>query len=288
MFAWINGQYYSENEAVVSVFDRGFLYGDGLFETLRIENGRPIQWQAHWTRLTQGAASLCISMPWTDVQVRNTVEELVKRNELPDSILRIALTRGRGQRGYSPKGADQSTLVLTLHRPRVDSATHLEGVKLAVSSYRVLAGDPLLRIKNSSQLVRVMARAEAESKAGDEALLLNQYDRVAEASSANLFWLQDNILYTPPISDGALPGITRAAVMKCCPLLDIPCIETKTRLQDLTTADGVFLTNSAWGIVEATVLDTNPLRRSDTFGRIVQAYRQFIQQSESMQSSYTA
>jgi aminodeoxychorismate lyase len=270
MLAWLHGQFVPERDAVVSVFDRGFLYGDGLFETLRFEDGCPVQWQAHWNRLTQGASALGIAIPWTAEQLRNAAGELILRNQLTKGILRITLTRGCGRRGYSPKGAGNPFLALTLH-PAPESHGQ-EGLTLAVSSYRVLAGDPLLQIKSGSQLVRVMARAEAG--AAGEALLLNHHGRVAEAASANLFWLQENRLHTPPLSEGALPGITRATLIELCPRQGLRCIETETRLEDLHQSEGVWLTNSSWGIVEATTLDGTPLPRSAA--SLLQACRQSV------------
>jgi branched-chain amino acid aminotransferase len=224
--------------------------------------------------LTQGALALGIRLPWTDGQTQNLIEELSTRNELPNCVLRITLTRGRGLRGYSPKGAGEPSMVLTLHPlPTPDPARSI-GITLAVSSYRVLAGDPLLQIKSGSQLVRVMARAEAEALGAAESLILNHHGRVAETAGANLFWVCGNVLRTPPISEGALPGITRAAVMELCPGLEIECVEAETSLEDLKSSNGVFLTNSGWGVVEAIALDGAPLARSVLAGRIIQAYGQ--------------
>ncbi|HEX4644553.1 MAG TPA: aminotransferase class IV, partial [Verrucomicrobiae bacterium] len=110
-FVFLNGQFVPEEQAVVSVFDRGFLYGDGLFEALRVYNGQPFRWTQHLERLQRGADFLKIRLPFTAAELRNHAAELIRRNQMPECLLRLVLSRGVGPRGYSPRGADLPVLV---------------------------------------------------------------------------------------------------------------------------------------------------------------------------------
>src|SRR5437773_1691656 len=115
MLVLLNGQFVPEQEAMISVLDRGFLYGDGLFETLRVFNGKPFRWQQHLERLQRGADFLKISLPFAPEELSDFVEQLIAKNQMPSSLLRITLARGVGPRGYSPKGAERPSLVMSLH-----------------------------------------------------------------------------------------------------------------------------------------------------------------------------
>jgi branched-subunit amino acid aminotransferase/4-amino-4-deoxychorismate lyase len=115
VIVFLDGQFVPEKEARVSIFDRGFLYGDGLFETLRIYGGKPFRWEDHLERLSRGAEFLKIAVSFSSDALREKCHELIERNKMPDSVLRLTLTRGIGERGYSPKGADKPTLAMTLH-----------------------------------------------------------------------------------------------------------------------------------------------------------------------------
>src|SRR5215475_13951054 len=117
MVVFLNGEFVPEDRAVVSVFDRGFLYGDGLFETMRVFNGKPFRWRQHCERLQCGADFLGIRLPFTVEALRGFVGELIAKNNLPDALLRLTISRGIGARGYSPKGADKPTTTMSLHPP---------------------------------------------------------------------------------------------------------------------------------------------------------------------------
>src|SRR5438067_521506 len=120
---FLNGKLVLEREAVVSVFDRGFLYGDGLFETMRVANGNPFRWKQHWHRLNCGAKFLGIRLTFSETELRKAADRLVAENALPESLLRLSVSRGVGPRGYSPKGADHPTTVISLHpAPKINPA----------------------------------------------------------------------------------------------------------------------------------------------------------------------
>src|SRR5437879_212281 len=137
MFVFLNGQFVPEEEAVVSVFDRGFLYGDGLFETLRVAGGKPFCWAQHLQRLQRGADFLKLRLPFGAEELRAAAARLVQENQMPESLLRINLSRGVGPRGYSPKGADQPVLVMSLHPAPAIDLEHPPQWRLLTASLRL-------------------------------------------------------------------------------------------------------------------------------------------------------
>lgn len=261
MLVFLNGEIVPLDRAVVSVFDRGFLYGDGLFETFAVIDAIPLRWDAHWQRLTAGAAALRMKLPFDSEFLRDQAIELCCVNELEEPTLRLAVSRGIGERGYSPRGADEPTVVMSVHSSPIHTERAAQ-VKLHTASQRVPAGDPLTAHKTANKLLHVLARAEADAAGADEALLLNSRGELAEAASANIFWLEDDVLHTPPLACGALPGITRADVLAWCAANQVAAHETIADPTRLRAADGIFLTSSARGVVEVVALDGQPLATS--------------------------
>jgi branched-chain amino acid aminotransferase len=276
MIVFLNGRFVPEDQAVVSVFDRGFLYGDGLFETIRVFNGQPFRWVQHFARLRRGATFLGIHIPFKGRELAAFARQLIERNRMPDAVLRLTLSRGVGRRGYSPKDASQPTLVMSLH-PAPDATTaQPPRWKLITASVYVAEGDPLARFKTCNKLPQIVARAEVEAAGADEALLTNSSHLVTEASSANVFWIEDDTICTPPLFVGMLPGVTRATVFELCGQLGLPVAETTAMPLDLQAAAGVFLSLSSWGIVEVASLDGCRLRRSPLIGRLRAAYAELL------------
>lgn len=265
MHVFLNGRCVPEAEAVVPVSDRGFLYGDGLFETLRVVQGRPFCWEAHLARLSRGAGILRLRVPSSPADLLAAVSRLVELNGLPDAVLRLTLTRGPGPRGYSPKGADSPTLVLSLHPAPPPPS---EPVRLITSTHRLAAGDPLATVKTCSKITWVMARAEADAQGAHEALLLNTSGHLAEATASNLFWVRQGAVCTPPLEAGALDGITRARVLQACAALGIPSRETAAPPAVLSSAEGLFLTGSVSGVVEVGELDGRSVPLSPVTARL--------------------
>lgn len=273
MLVFLNGEFVEEAEAKVSVMDRGFLYGDGVFETLRVYRGVPFRWDAHMRRLHRGLEELSITPPVDDARLRAVADELIERNHASDSILRIHITRGSGNRGYASASADKPTLVITTH-PAPAASPAPPVWTLITSRFRLQSDHPLNKVKSSNKLLNVLARDEAARAGADEAILLNERDDVVETTSANLFWIQGDAVFTPPLASGALAGVTREVVMEICESLQIPCREDTGTLATLSTADGVFLTLSSWGVVETASIDLTELKRSPLTERLYTAYRE--------------
>lgn len=276
MIVFLNGKFVPEEQAAVSVFDRGFLFGDALWETLLVTGGRPFRWPEHLRRLQQGVDALKLSLPYSRDQLLAFAAQLIERNQMPEAVLRLTLSRGVAARGYSPRHATNPAVVMTLHpAPLIDPAQPPRW-RLITSSLRLPANDPLARFKTANKLRHVLARAEADDAGADDALFLNTNGRLAEAASANLFWVKNKVVRTPPLSAGPLPGVTRRLVLQLCQKMKIPARQTLARPGALRQADGVFLTLTSFGIVEVESLDGKKTRRSPLTRKLHAAYRALL------------
>jgi aminodeoxychorismate lyase len=276
MFVFLNGQFLPEVQAVVPVNDRGFLLGDGLFETMRVAGGRPFRFAQHLERMARGADFLKIKPPFSAKELEKFAGQLIGQNKMPEAILRLTLTRGPGGRGYAPDGRSKPTVVMTLHpAPALENPIEWN---LITSSFRIIAADPLASFKTTSKILHVMARAEAAAKGVDEALLLNTKGEVAETAGGNLFWIQDNKVCTAPVECGVLPGITRSVVFEICRALGLETDQHVIKPEVLKNSGGIFITQSVFGIVPVAAFDGQPVAPSPLVGQIVPAYRGMLAQ----------
>jgi aminodeoxychorismate lyase len=294
MLVFLNGQFVPEAQALVPVNDRGFLYGDGLFETLRVCGGRPFRLPQHLERMMRGADYLKIKCPFTPKELEQFAGQLIEKNKMPEAVLRVTLTRGPGERGYTAPVNNRPTVVMTLHAPpgapasgtaRSNPSLPQQAVpeagapiqwRLITSSYRIPAGDPLSSFKTLNKLTHVMSRREAVEKGADEALLLNTNGEVAETAGGNLFWICDGQICTVPTSCGALPGITRAVVMEICQTLSLPMNERVIKPGALRNAEGIFITQSVLGIVPVAAFDGKLVARSPLMEQISRVYGEML------------
>jgi branched-chain amino acid aminotransferase len=272
MFVFLNGQIVPEEQAVVSVFDRSFLYGDGLFETMLVLKGKPFRWEHHLERLERGAEFLRLRIPFSREALRGFADELIAWNRMPESLLRLTLSRGVGRRGYSPQGAERPFVVMSLHPAPVLDAQNPPRWRLVISSLRLPANQSLAQFKTCNKLPQILARTEADAAGAEEALLLNTDGFVVEASSSNLFWIQGEAVCTPALVSGILAGVTRTVVFELCRTLGLETRETNITLPALKQTQGVFLSLSSYGIAEGISLDGQPLAQSGLTARIRAAY----------------
>ena len=271
---FINGKFLSEAGAVVPVNDRGFMYGDGLFETMRVVNGKPFRFAQHLERMTRGADFLKIKPPFAPKKLEKFAVQLIEQNKMPDAMLRVTLTRGPGERGYTPETGGKPTTVMTLH-----AAPSLEKTiewNLITSSFRIPAADPLSSFKTTSKILHVMARAEAAEKGADEALLVNTNGEVAETAGGNLFWVYDDKICTVPTGRGVLPGITRAIVLEICQAMGLQTSKRVIKPEALRNSRGIFVTQSALGIVPVSVFDGESIAPSPLVDQIARAYNEML------------
>jgi aminodeoxychorismate lyase len=274
MIVFLNGDFLPESDAVVPVNDRAFLYGDGLFETLRIVNGRPFRLAQHLERLVRGADFLRIKLPYPPKAIQKFAEQLLEKNALKEAALRITVSRGVGERGYSPKGADHPLMVMTLHP--APSLTEPVEWSLITSSYRIPASDPISSFKTTSKLLHVMARLEAEEKGANEALLINTNGEVAETTSGNLFWVYQDNICTVPTGRGVLPGITRAVILEICQGMGLETNKRVIKPEALRHSQGIFISQSILGLVPVTSFDGLTIPPSPLVDQIAHAYYEML------------
>ena len=276
MRVFLNGQFVPEDQALVSIFDRSFLYGDGLFETIRVHAGKPFRWQQHVERLQRGAEFLRLRLPYGPAEILAFADQLIELNRMPESVLRLQLSRGVGPRGYSPQGAERPALVMNLQPAPVIDPNHPPRWRLITAAWRLLVAEPLAQFKTCNKLPQILARAMADAGGADEALLLNTNGEVAEAASGNLFWIDGETVCTPPVSSGVLPGVTRAVVLEICGQLKLDVQEAGIPPDRLRQMEGVFLSLSSRGVVEVGSLDGQPLSQSPLVGRLRAAYAEML------------
>jgi branched-chain amino acid aminotransferase len=271
----LNGRLVPAAQARISVFDRGFLYGDGLFETLYLWRGQSFRWEQHLERLEQGAQMLGIPLPFTRPQLEHHLKRLAAR--LPEqAVLRLAVSRGCGPWGYSPSGCNKPTWVMSAHPAPQIVPGKPAAWNLITSNLRLSHLDSLAACKTANKLAQILARTEAEARGGDEALLLNDLGQVVEAASANIFWLKGNTLGTPILSAGALPGITRQTICELAPALGLRVKLGNITVRELRQMDGVFLSLSTRGIVEVASVDGKRIAANPRIHALHEAYWRIV------------
>lgn len=207
----LNGTLVEESAARIAPDDRGFLLGDGLFETIAVKRGQARRMAAHLERLRTDAHIIGLALPWPDTSLAAWIEKTARDNDLPDAAVRLTVSRGPGPRGIAPPAETQPTLLMTA-APLPDFS---DPVRVVISSItRRNERSPLSRVKNLNYLDNIVARQDAAKNGADDAILLNTQGNVAESTVANIFALIDGAIVTPPITDGALPGVMRADVLK--------------------------------------------------------------------------
>jgi aminodeoxychorismate lyase len=276
MIVFLNRQFLPEAQAVVPVNDRGFLLGDGLFETTRVASGKPFRFAQHLERLARGADFLKIKLPFTPKELEKIAAQLVEQNKMPEAILRLTLTRGPGGRGYTPDDKSKPAIVMVLHP--LPPPSNPAGWNLVTSSFRIPAADPLASFKTTSKILHVMARAEAGEQGADEALLLNTNGEVAETAGGNLFWIYHDKVCTMPAACGALPGVTRAVVFEICQALGLKMNQHAIKPEALKNSTGLFVTQSVLGIVPVRAFDGLPVTPSPLVDQIARAYNELLVQ----------
>ena len=264
---FLNRRFVPENKAAISVFDRGLLYGDGLFETVRIYGGKFFRLRAHIKRLYEGLKVLGIKIPYTRAEMEIFTRELAISNRINEGFARIVVSRGEGFLGFSPRGS-ASPHVAICARERSVSLRRKEVWKLTVYDRPVVP----IPLKSLSYLPHVLAKKYAEESGFDEALLTNPKGKVVEATGSNVFLCKDSQILTPPLSIGCLPGITRAEVMKVAKEEGFKIQEKEFGIEECKKADGLFLTNSLLEIVPCYI--KKPLR-SEILAQITQLEASF-------------
>ncbi len=281
-----NASFVPLSQARISPLDRGFLYGDGVFETLRVYGKRLFRFEDHAERLAASAAALRIPLPCSARQMREAILALLEANGLSDASARIAVSRGVGLRGPSLRGEFRPTIVIMVSPFQGYPANWCEnGIHVIASRVRVDASSPLPSHKTANYLTYILARAEAEDAGAQEALLLNSHGHVAEASTANVFLVEQGRVVTPSTQANILPGVTRKVVLELARARRLPVEECLFGLDRLLSADEVFLTNSLMEIMPVTSMQNADRRLVFSDGRpgaltraLAGAYRALIRE----------
>jgi branched-chain amino acid aminotransferase len=254
---YIDGKFYSEASAKVSVFDHGLLYGDGIFEGIRFYNGRVFRLEEHLARLWDSARSICLEIPMTVRDMTEAVLETIRQNHLRDGYIRLLVTRGIGNLGLNPTQCKSpSVIIIAATIALYHESFYRKGLTIVTCATRrsnPAALNPA--VKSLNYLNNVMARIEANLANADEALMLNDAGNVAECTADNVFVIKRGQIFTPPITAGALRGITRGIVFEIAAELGIKVLETDITRHDIFVADECFLTGTAAEIIPVVKAD---------------------------------
>lgn len=257
MKIYLDGSFYSKEEAKISVFDHGLLYGDGVFEGIRAYSGRVFRLSEHIERLFDSAKAILLTIPHTPAEMEQIVLETCRKSEIRDGYIRLVVTRGVGDLGLNPNKCPRPTVFciatgISIYPERV----YREGLKVVTAATQRIGPAALSpAIKSLNYLNQVLARIEGNLAGADELIVLNHEGHVAECTADNIFVVKKGRLLTPPVSAGALGGITRRAVMEIARELGMPAEEVNLTRYDLWVADEVFLTGTAAEVVPVREID---------------------------------
>lgn len=257
MKIFLNGKFVSEKQAVVSVFDHGLLYGDGVFEGIRLYDTKIFRLDQHLDRLFASAKTIMLPVPMTKADLARACCETCRRNNLKNGYIRLVITRGVGYLGLNPFRCKSPTVFIIASTIELyPEEVYQQGVKLVTAStIRVNPAAVSPSVKSLNYLNNIMAKIEAVNAGTVEALMLNSEGHVAECTGDNIFIVRNNTIETPPISAGALNGITRGVVFELAAHMGIPAVERNLTRYDIMTADECFLTGTAAEIVPVSALD---------------------------------
>ncbi|KKL89699.1 hypothetical protein LCGC14_1912090 [marine sediment metagenome] len=278
MQVFLNDKLVPESDARVSVLDRGFLYGDSVFETLRAYGGVPFMLSTHLRRLARSADALGIHIPISIDELRSAVMSTLEANSLKSAYLRVMVSRGVGPPGFDPTADTTPTLVVLARElsPYPDEM-YTDGVKLIVSPVRrnhPQALDP--SIKSGNFLNNILAKADASRAGAYDSVMLSLEGFVAECTSSNIFFARDGVLYTPSTRVGILDGITRETIIAQAHKMNIQVREGEYTLESLMEAEEVFITNTTMEVMPVRAVDDRTFRPGPLAKMLREAYQALI------------
>jgi len=279
---YLDGQIVPESQAKISVFDHGVLYGDGVFEGIRFYNGRVFRLEQHIRRLYDCAKALLLNVPLTPGEMIKATCDTVRANGLRDGYIRLVITRGVGPMGLNPyKCPKPSVFIIAASIQLYTEEAYLNGLTMATVATRRPSHDILSpQVKSLNYLNNVMAKVEAIQAGAEEGLMLNDVGLVAECTGDNIFIVRDGVISTPPLTAGALGGITRGAVIDIARELGIPLRERDFSRHDVFTADECFLTGTAAEVIAAVKLDQRVIgtgKPGEITQRVIARFRELTQ-----------
>lgn len=279
---YIDGVFYAKQDAKISVFDHGLLYGDGIFEGTRFYNGRVFRLEEHVDRLYDSARAIGLTIPISKAEMMEATLESCRQNNLRDGYIRTVVTRGVGDLGLNPKNCPKATVIIIADTIKLYPAElYQNGLSVVTcATRRVAPGAFSPAVKSLNYLNNILAKMEA-GNAG-EGLMLNEQGYVAEATGDNVFIVKKGVLLTPPVSAGSLGGITRNAVIELAEKAGIEVKEVMLTRYDCYTADEFFLTGTAAEIIPVVHLDERPIgtgKPGSITGKLIAQYKELTQAS---------
>ena len=257
MKIFIDGKYYDEKNAKISVFDHGLLYGDGVFEGIRAYNGRVFKLKEHIDRLFYSAKAILLDIPMSHADIMKATVETCRRNKLRDGYIRLVVTRGVGTLGLNPNRCKKGSVIIIAGKIQLyPEELYQRGMEIVtVATTRNLHNAMNPAIKSLNYLNNILAKIEANTAGVEEAIMLNADGYVAECTGDNIFMVKGNQLLTPPLSAGALYGITRGTVMDLARESGLQVSEPNLTRYDLFNAEECFLTGTGAEIIPVTKID---------------------------------
>jgi len=256
---WLNGTLLAAADARIDPSDRGFLLGDGIFETMATREGKLIFADIHFDRLSRGAGTLGIKLPYSIAELMSAATSLLAESNNSDqdrTAVRLTLTRGTGPRGLVPSSEANPTVLITCSQSPLPKET----ARAIIATGRRNEFSPTANLKTLTYLDQVLARQEADASGADDAILLNTQDKVTCATAANIFLWDSNTLITPPLSDGCLDGTVRRKVLEIASQSGIAAFEESITPSTLANVESAFLTNSLVGLQPLTEIAERPLK----------------------------
>ena len=251
MLAYINGKLVPREKAVVSIDDHGFLYGDGIYETLRVYGGQPFQLKEHLKRLELSAEGIGLKLPLSLPELGRALERTVRANRHQESVVRLTVSRGAGPYGFDPRPCKKPTLVIVSYPfTGYPTACHAQGITIAVVSVR--RNNPVSlppTVKSTSCMNGILAKRESIRLGAFEGVMLTQDGYLAEGTVSNVFIIKNGMLKTPALEGTLLAGVTRDYILKLAQRLGIKIQETRLRLPDVTNASELFLSNTTMEVM---------------------------------------
>ena len=283
-YALLNGEIILKEKAAISPNDRGFLYGDGIYETIRIHHGKPFLWEWHMNRLIAGAETIKLKMHLTPLEILEKTKELIYLNGSKNCIARLTVTRGSSERGYDFTGDEISTSLICLYEM---PATGKKSVSLSITNTRVAASDILTKIKSNNKLSSIMAKRFAKERNTDDGLMINSEGNITETSSANIFCIKDGVVRTPPINDGVLPGVTRRLTLGLASSLGLVVKEESITPMNLKQANAIFVTSAATGIRNVEQIEETKFSKNKLVNQLQKAYDKELSKHELLAAKST-
>jgi branched-chain amino acid aminotransferase len=279
MKIYIDGKFCDKEDAKISVFDHGVLYGDGIFEGIRAYNGRVFRLERHIERLFDSAKAIRLKIPYTADQVCAIVVDACRRNEITDGYIRLVVTRGPGDLGIDPRKCPRAEMFVIVRKSLSVYVAAAKGVRVITSTFRRNSPQTLSpSIKSLNYLNNVLARIEANDRGADEALMLDLAGYVAEATVDNFFIVTDRALVTPPTSTN-LKGVTRETLLNLAASLGIRTEERPFTLFDVWTAKEAFICGTAAEIVGVVSVDDRPIGEGGigpVTAKLMEAYHELV------------